>query len=124
MKTRMIISWVLVVLTAFLFGLTALAKLGGMAGQMFLGWGYPAWFAYVIGALEGVGAVALLIPRTMRWGVYLLTIIMIGAAITHLVNGEGLAVLRPALFAGGMWLALYLRSSTRRAMNEEDRAIA
>ena len=124
MNARLILSWVLIVPVALLFGLAGLPKLGGAAGEMFMNWGYPAWFALVIGALESVGAVGLLLPKTMRWGVYLMTVIMIGAAITHLINGEGLAVLRPTLFAGAMWLAFYLRSAAKQAPGETDNAVA
>lgn len=122
MNTRSILSWVVAVPVALLFGLTGLAKLGGAAGQMFIDWGYPAWFAYVIGAVEAFGALLLLIPQTMRGGVYLLTVVMVGAALTHIINAEGLAVLRPTIFAAAMWGALYLRSSAGEAMRKVEQA--
>lgn len=60
---------------------------------MFAHWAYPAWFATLIGVLELTGAVGLLIPRTTRYAVLGLTVIMSGAAYTHLANHEGIQVL-------------------------------
>lgn len=102
-------SWVLVVLVAALYTLAGVAKLTGAASGNFAGWGYPAWFALVIGILETAGAIGLLIPVTMRWAAYGLTIVMVGAAYTHLASAEGLQVLRPVIFTAIMWTALYLR---------------
>ena len=115
-KVRTILSWVLVVLLAALFAGSALAKLTGAATEMFAGWGYPAWFATVIGIAELAGAIGLLIPRTMRCAVYGLTIVMLGAAYTHLANGEGLQVLRPIAFAMVMWTAVWLRRRAASAV--------
>lgn len=111
-RVRPILSWVLVLLLAVMFGMAGLAKLGGNMNEMFANWGYPAWFATFIGAAELAGAIGLLIPRTMRWAVYGLTLIMIGGAYTHLSNGEGAEVLRPLAFAAVMWTALALRGRT------------
>jgi uncharacterized membrane protein YphA (DoxX/SURF4 family) len=110
MKAFTVLSWILVVIVALLFGLTATAKLGGMSAEQFVNWGYRPWFAIVIGVVEAVGAVLLLVPRTMRWGVYLLSMVMAGAVVTHLANAEGLQIMRPMIFAAVMWAALYLRA--------------
>jgi hypothetical protein len=39
-------------LIALAFAASAAAKLTGVATPMFAHWGYPAWFATLIGALE------------------------------------------------------------------------
>ena len=62
-QVRHVISWILVVLLAAAFGLAALGKLSGAATDMFAGWGYPAWFAMLIGVLEIAGALGLLVPK-------------------------------------------------------------
>ena len=108
-KTRTTISWVLVVLLALAFLASAAAKLSGVATPLFLHWGYPAWFAKVIGVFELAGAVGLLIPKTTRYAVLWLTVIMFGAAYTHLANHEGIQVLRPAIFLLVMWVVWWLR---------------
>ena len=109
MKARKIASWILTILLGVAFGLIGLTKMGGMAGDMFVDWGYPAWFALVVGAVEAIGGILLVIPRTLRFGVFLLTVVMVGAAATHLLNSEAIQILRPAAFGCALWLALWLR---------------
>ena len=109
-KVRFVLSWILVLLVALLFGMSGAAKLAGRMTEMFADWGYPAWFATFIGAAELAGAIGLLIPKTMRWAVYGLTLIMAGAAYTHVAAGEGAQVLRPLIFTAVMWTALSLRA--------------
>lgn len=106
---RTISSWILVVVLAGLFTLAALGKLTGAATEMFTGWGYPAWFALLIGCAELAGAIGLLIPKTTRYAIYGLTAVMLGAAYTHLSHGEGVEVLRPLIFLGGLWAIWLLR---------------
>jgi len=100
-KGKAITSWVLQVLLALLFVAASAGKLTSNAAvvEMFAGWGYPASFMLLIGALELLGAIGLLVPRTSGYAAMGLIGLMIGAAITHLANGEGLQVLRPILFA-------------------------
>ena len=76
---------------------------------MFAHWGYPAWFATLIGALELTGAVGLLVPRTTRYAVLWLTVIMFGAGYTHLANHEGIQVMRPVIFLAVLWAVWWLR---------------
>jgi uncharacterized membrane protein YphA (DoxX/SURF4 family) len=76
---------------------------------MFTHWGYPAWFATLIGILELTGAVGLLIPRITRYAILGLTVIMFGAAYTHLANHEGIQVLRPVIFLAVLWAIWGLR---------------
>ena len=110
-KAKTVSSWILVVLLAAAFLLSALGKLTGAATEMFAGWGYAAWFATLIGALELLGAIGLLVPKTTRYAALGLTGIMLGAAYTHWSNGEGLQVLRPTLFLVALWCVWWLRSS-------------
>ncbi len=108
-KVRHVIGWILVVLLAAGYGLAALGKLTGNATETFADWGYPAWFATLIGVLELAGAIGLLIPKTTPYAILGLTGIMLGAAYTHLANGEGMQVLRPAIFLALLWLVWRLR---------------
>lgn len=116
-KVPYILSWIFAVILALLFLIAGAWKLAGGALPMFAQWGYPAWFAIFIGVAEVAGAVGLLIPKLMRYAIIGLTIIMIGAAYTHLANGEGTQVLRPLIYLVFLWLAFYLRGygSTREA---------
>ena len=118
-RVRTIISWVLVVLLALGYLAAAAGKLTGAANQMFTHWGYPAWFATLIGVLELAGAIGLLIPQTTRYAVLGLTVIMFGAAYTHLANHEGLQVLRPVIFLAILWTVWWLR----RDPNQRDQTV-
>ena len=109
-KARIIISWVLVALLALAFLVSAATKLTGIATPMFLHWGYPSWFAKLIGVFELAGSIGLLIPRTTRAAILGLTAIMFGAAYTHLANHEGTQVLRPVIFLTVLWLVWWLRA--------------
>ena len=114
-KLRNASSWLLLILVAALFAMSGIFKLTGGAADMFAAWGYPAWFAIFIGVAELAGAVGLLIPKTTRWAVYGLSVIMAGAAYTHLAHNESAQIIRPALFALVMWTALFLRRMAARA---------
>ena len=56
--------------------------------QDFSNWGYPYWFLYVTGIIEVGGAICLLIPATRLYGTLLLSVTMVGAAMTHFFAGE------------------------------------
>jgi putative oxidoreductase len=82
--------WILQFLLAALFAVQGGLKLSGSPAWVsrFRAWGYPDHFYYVIGAVEVVGALALLIPRTTRLGAVLLMVVMTGATVTHAVHRE------------------------------------
>jgi len=111
-RIRPALAWILIVLLALLYSLAALGKFSGAQLDMFTGWGYPVWFMYGIGVLELAGAIGLLIPATTRWAIYGLSLIMVGAAGTHLFHGEGLKVIRPLLFSTVLWAVWWLRRPT------------
>jgi len=108
-KVKTVLSWVVLVPVGLLYLLAGAGKFSSGAIEMFANWGYAAWFAKLIGVLEVAGGVGLLIPKTTRIAIFGLTIVMLGAAYTHLANGEGLAVLRPGIFLALMWAGLWLR---------------
>ena len=51
-------------------------------------WGYPHDFYLVVGVAELAGAALLLIPKLSKFGAGLLSVIMVGAAGTHLLHHE------------------------------------
>ena len=99
-KTGNVFAWILSVLLALAFLLAGIPKLLSVAGWIgrFARWGYPRWFLYLIGLVELSGAILLLLPRYAIYGVGILIVVMLGAAYTHVTNGEGLAVVRPLIF--------------------------
>jgi putative oxidoreductase len=54
----------------------------GMWVNIFAQMGAPQWFRYLTGILQIIGAVLLLIPRTVLIGVWLIGCTMVGAMIT------------------------------------------
>ncbi len=112
-RWRRIGLWVLVAALAALFAAAGASKLAGlpMHVENFARWGYPGWFMYVTGAVELAGAAALVLPRVSSLGAVLLGCTMIGAVITHLVDGEGPAALPAAV----LFVLLVLSGFARRA---------
>ena len=89
-KAKTIALFVLQILLAGMFVMAALAKLGGAVAMvaMFRNYGYPDKFYLLVGAVELLGAIALLIPRLTAYGAAALAVIMVGASVTHLLSGE------------------------------------
>jgi putative oxidoreductase len=81
-----IAGWVLQGLAAAAFLAAGGSKLAAAPAmvEMFAKLGAGQWFRYLTGALEVIGAVALLVPRTAFYGAVLLAVVMIGAVVTHL----------------------------------------
>jgi uncharacterized membrane protein YphA (DoxX/SURF4 family) len=92
-----ITCWALAGLAAAAFLAAGASKLAGAPPmvEMFGKIGAGQWFRYLTGALEVIGAVALLVPRAAFYGAVLLAIVMVGAIVTHLAVLGGSPV--PAL---------------------------
>ncbi len=58
--------------------------------QKFVNWGYPGWFAMVVGGVEILSAVLLVLPRRRFLGAVLQLFILTGAVTTHIVNRDAL----------------------------------
>lgn len=84
-----IVLWVLQVLLALVFVAVGLAKLSAspQAVEIFEAMGTASWMPYIIGALEIVGAVALLIPRLTALAAAAFVVLLAGAVISHLIWG-------------------------------------
>ncbi|WP_024279062.1 DoxX family protein [Xanthobacter sp. 126] len=80
-----ILIWVLRVLMAGLFLFAAFGKLSGqpMMVQEFDAIGLGQWFRYFTGAIEVVGAVALLVPAVSGFAAVLLLVVDIGAFVAQ-----------------------------------------
>jgi uncharacterized membrane protein YphA (DoxX/SURF4 family) len=73
----------------FLGFMTKFWWFGPEYAERFVDWGYPSWFRFVVGGIEGVCAVLLVIPgqRFRFIGAAVLVLVMVGAVTTHIVNG-------------------------------------
>ncbi len=78
-------------------GLSKFAPQSGWEAR-FAGWGYPAWFVLVIGALEVVGVLGLWVPAVSRYAIGLLALILLGATYTNLTHPPISEAVRPVIF--------------------------
>jgi putative oxidoreductase len=82
-------TWMLTLLLAVLMAGPGSQKFTSPSWErMFRTWGYPDGFYLVIGAVEVIGAIALLFPRLASYSAIMLAIVMIGAAATQVLRGS------------------------------------
>lgn len=101
--------WLAALISASVFFVAAVAKFSGLMDEQFEAWGYGGHFAVVIGLIEFLGALGLLLPRTAGWAALGLSVIMLGAIGTYVVNGDHVAALLPAGMLGLLALVLWGR---------------
>jgi uncharacterized membrane protein YphA (DoxX/SURF4 family) len=102
-------TWILTILLAVLMAGPGTSKFTGDTWErMFRRWGYPDGFYLVIGAIEVVGGLALLIPRTASYSAIVLAIVMVGAAATQVLRG-GRNGVGELVFAGLLILLAAIR---------------
>jgi uncharacterized membrane protein YphA (DoxX/SURF4 family) len=89
-KGQKIALWSVSILLAAMFLFAGLPKLLNLSQTktMFVAYGYPGWFAILIGVSEVLGAVGLLVPRLAALAASGLSIIMVGAFLTHVLHHE------------------------------------
>jgi putative oxidoreductase len=101
-RYRGALIWTLRVLLAALFLFEGIDKFSErrLWVRIFEEIGAGQWFRYFTGAVEVIGAAALLIPKATLFAVGLLVCTMIGAALTHVfVIGVGPQTVAVALLA-------------------------
>lgn len=98
MKWKNIVLWIISILLTAMFVMAGSGKVfsPAQAGQMFVNYGYPAWFAMVTGLTEIIGGILLLVPRVAAYAAGALVVVMAGATVTHLKTaGEAPRALVP-----------------------------
>lgn len=107
--------WLVTVLTTISLGDKGLDKFTHAEGwqHWFVRWGYPAWFASVIGVAEAAGALLLLIPSLASYAAGLLIVIMAGAFYTVTTNETDLSAVDPVVFAVLLLIVLLGRWRSR-----------
>ena len=103
--------WVLVVVELVGMGAAGLLKFVNpeLWTGLFLGWGYPAWFTFVVGAAEVFGVLLLLVPRLAGYGAVLLMVIMLGALGTVLTHPGQMGPTTPAVHLVVLAVILWAR---------------
>lgn len=108
---RKVLAWVITVLIAVWMAVAGIPKILGPEEmlQAWDKWGLPYWLMYVVGAGEILVALTIFIPQTRKYSIMLLGVLMIGAAVTHVMNDEISQVVSPliALFMGVLSLVLH-----------------
>lgn len=100
MNWKNVVLWILSILLTAMFVMSGSGKLINPAqfGAAFVNWGYPTWFATVIGIVEVVAGIALLVPRVAFYAAGVLAVVMAGAVFTHLKTaGEAPRAAVPAV---------------------------
>ncbi|GAA1106732.1 DoxX family protein [Arthrobacter flavus] len=101
---RMELVWVaLAAVLAFFFVRAGIEKVMGDPAALlpFQESGLPGWTVYLTAAGEFIGSAALFVPRVRSLGAVLLVLVMIGAAVTNIVNGDVGYVWTNVLLGGG-----------------------
>ncbi len=111
---KRVMNIVLGVLLGIFFIVAGGAKLMGSPSQVehFAQWGYPFWFLYLTGFIEVGGGLCLFIPKTQWYGIVVLSVTMVGAALTHLRAGEMGAVPVPLVLLGLLLLLAWAIGKT------------
>jgi putative oxidoreductase len=104
-------AWAISIPLALFFVAQGLLKFWGPASghwaDRFAGWGYPAGSHYVVGAIEILGALALLLPRIRIFAAGALILVMAGAFCTHLVHREFPRTIPPLVLGFLAYLVLF-----------------
>lgn len=110
MQISRVLGWCLVVLVSVVFLGAGVTKFTAPAWEArFAAWGYPSWMRIAVGTAEILCAVLLWVPRARRLAALLLVVVMIGAALTHFVQGEAARIVGNATLVG-MLIAVYALS--------------
>lgn len=101
-SNKTIAIWMLTLLTSALFIAASLPKLAGFGffDTAFARWGYPYWLELTVGIVEFVSAVFLIIPTTAFFAALALSVVMVGAIITHLALGDAVLAILPLVLLG------------------------
>jgi putative oxidoreductase len=106
--------WGIRILLALAFGAAGTAKLAGVPQMVanFEAIGFGQWFRYVTAAVELIGVVLILVPRTGFFGGLWLGGTMVGAVASHLFLTGGSAI--PAMVLGALCAVVvyHLRPTT------------
>jgi uncharacterized membrane protein YphA (DoxX/SURF4 family) len=110
---REIFLWALTALLVMVFVRAGLDKFDDSSGwaRAFRFWGYPVWFRLTIGALELLGALLILWPRTAAYGGAIIAVIMLGGMGTHIfverrpagVTSEIVQLVFSSILVAGRW---------------------
>jgi uncharacterized membrane protein YphA (DoxX/SURF4 family) len=119
-KAKKIIYWVATIWMSLGMTSSAFVQLLDVKEQveMMAHLGYPAYFARILGVWKLLGVVTILAPRLpllKEWAYAGFFFVASGAAISHIVSGDGIGDLLPALLLVTLTVvSWYTRPESRR----------
>jgi putative oxidoreductase len=114
-KVARVVMWTGIACLTVQFLAAGVSKMAGAWASRFSDWGYSMAFMYVIGALEIIGVAGLFFSKTRKWSAAILILIMVGAAITHVLSSEHVRLIHNGVVAGLSFLVIYFDRRTRTA---------
>ncbi len=96
-KAKNIALWIGQIVLGAFYIMQSIPKLTSDAEVIanFQRWGMPGGFHYVVGGVELFGGLLLCFRPTAAFSALGLILLMMGAAVTHLIHGDGAMVLLP-----------------------------
>jgi hypothetical protein len=111
-RARRVVGNVLIVLTGFPVGASAIlkfARVPGVVNQM-AALGFADGKLILVATLELLSATLFLFPRTRSVGMFLFSAFFGGAICTHVQLGEFAKAVSPSIMLGLAWLGTWLRN--------------
>jgi uncharacterized membrane protein YphA (DoxX/SURF4 family) len=113
MKTPTWQTWIghlLAGIVALVLLMAGVSKLAGAPEQVagFEAWGFPPGFVTLVGALEVLGAILLVVPRSRLVGAAIVLPVMLGAVATHVLHDDAVHAPPAAVLAVFTGLAAFL----------------
>ena len=100
----------LLLLISVVFLWSSISKLTGRMTNRFLTWGYPEWFPTILGLCEALAVFMLWFEGTQFLAIVFLTILMLAAITTLLMNNELIhRYVLPAFILILLFTLIYLR---------------
>lgn len=119
-KGKLIGYWILTVLIVLSQGASGVMDLTGAEPVVtaFAALGYPLYVLMILGVWKILGGIALVVPgkaKLKEWAYAGFFFDFTGAAASHALNGDGLALIAPALILTAVLIGSYmLRPAGRR----------
>ena len=107
--------WTVMLLETLSMADAGLGKFQSLAGWQtwFTKWGYGAWTAQVVGAVEILGAVLLFVPRLASYSASVLIVVMAVAAHTNAFKESDMSTFDPMLHMTFLTIILVVRWGRR-----------
>ena len=119
------VSIVLRIVIAIVFLLAGSGKFqtDSTMASNFINWNLGISIMFIVGVFEVLGVVFLFIPKTVRYGCYMLIFVMLGAMIIHILNFEelGFPILNGALIIALILIIFFKKLISQKVFNNHSK---